>query len=193
MGFVVFEIDPSNFTEEQVNLLKERVSEKRILKTPKKSKAGVRVRETSVKQNDVELGDIDIFDFDTYSTDYKLIKSVFTKANNLELCLRSALLIDYKYNYLSEESRDAFVKMMKEKKSKAGIDGLREYLESVLDVLDPLYIITCFYRHFAPNKPKEEVEKLHEKYSSISHVTMFNCAYRKYVDQNWKNKELWFE
>ena len=157
MRFVVFEIDPSNFTEEQVNLLKECVSEKRVIKRTK-------------RKDVVEFGDVDIFDFETYSTDYKLIKSVFTKANSLELYLRAALLIDYKYNYLSEESRGAFIKMMKEKKSESGVDGLRKYLENVLNVLDPLYIITCFYRHFAPNKSKEEVEKLHEKYSSISCV-----------------------
>jgi hypothetical protein len=134
----------------------------------------------------LDNGMVDIFDFKKYAKEFKFLGQYFS---GLERYLRAALLIDYKYNHLSHEGREALSATLDKK---VEVKQKREFLINLLDSFESRYILYHFYRHHAPYKSVDEIEQIYEKYESISFCTMFNCMYRVYVDKNWKNKELWF-
>ena len=150
-----------------------------------RSKIHVTTRE-EISDKIVDNGMVDIFDFKTYKAEHELMKKYY---KDLTLILKTALLIDYKYNHLPDDG-DAFTKTFNSKKT---AKEKMAYIELSFDVFEPLYILHHFYRHYAPDKTEEEIDEIYEKYESISLTTMFNCAYRKYVDSGWKNDKLWFE
>jgi hypothetical protein len=126
--------------------------------------------------------DVDIFDFDTYKQEYKLLSKYY---KGLELFLRTALLIDYKYNHLNPENRKLFEEILKSKKEQ------KKYIELMLDVFEPLYVLYQFYRHYSPSTSKEKLDQIYEKYS-VNPSEMFNRMYRKYVDEDWQDQKMWF-
>lgn len=138
----------------------------------------------------VNAGMVDIFDFVTYQKEYKFMGQYFTE---LERTLRTALLVDYKYNHLSEEGRTELTRALEKKKS---AKEKAEYLKLILDTFEPLYIIHHFYRHYAPKKTAKEIDAIYKKYEHQPGV-MFNCAYRVYVDKELpkatQSEKLWFE
>lgn len=105
--------------------------------------------------------------------------------SDLERYLRTALLIDYKYNHLSSKDRHVFDDVLNSKPE----DEKKNYIELMLDVFEPLYILHQFYRHFAPDK-MDKLDMLYEKYQNHP-GEMFNRMYRVYVDKEWVDKPLW--
>ena len=148
-----------------------------------------------VTYGDIIRNNVDIFDNKTYSKEVTLIKKFFIK-NPVETSLRSALLIDYLYNHNSEEGRKFFYDKLASYRLKT---DKKRFLASMLDVFEPLYIITQFYRHYALEKLQKEgicmVEKLIDKYKAEKAVVrMYNGLYRVYVDGGWVKRDegLWF-
>lgn len=132
-----------------------------------------------------EFGDpmeVDIFSFEVYEKEYQFMSRYF---KGVELILRTALFIDYKYNYLSSEARKVYLKAIKNKKDKAA------YLRLTLDVFEPLYLLTKWFEHFNP-KSQEHVKNTLDKYKNHLDV-MFNRMYKARFDKDWdETTKLWF-
>jgi hypothetical protein len=142
----------------------------------------------AIQEEDLYDG-VDIFDFKTYKHEYEFMKLYFT---DLELYLRTALFIDYKYNYLPPEQNMVFEDKIKTKKQKK---HQMEYITSVLDSFEPLYIVTKWFLHFAPEKLKNNSNfalNAVNKYKNYNYV-MFNRMYKARIDPNWDDMhKLWF-
>ena len=126
---------------------------------------------------------VKIFDFETYKAEHELMKKYFS---DLELMLRTALFIDYKYNHLPPDQNTIFEKQIKKSKNKL------KYISTVLDAFEPLYIVRQWFLHFTPDKPKTFASKTIEKYKYHIDV-MFNRMYKARFDPNWSDtSKLWF-
>lgn len=132
------------------------------------------------------LEGVDIFDFDTYNKEFDLMKKYF---DGLELYLRTALFIDYKYNHLSEKDRNIVEETLKKKTDKL------EYIVSMFDVFEPLYLLSHWFNHFAPEKLKKNPnhpKELLQKYN-IHIDVLFNRLYKFRIDKSWdEHHQLWF-
>lgn len=141
-------------------------------------------------ENIIDESMVDIFDFEKYHKEYKFMGQYF---KDLERVLRTALLIDYKYNHQTEEGRTATDRRIEKEKS---AKDKRAYLENLLDAFEPLYILHHFYRHYDPTKNASDINAIYKKYELTPGI-MFNCAYRVHVDKEWpkasKSEKLWFE
>lgn len=171
MKKVVLVIDLNLFSYSEISHLRKKVYSKNL---------------KEISECILDNGMVDIFDFETYSKEFKFLGQYFS---GLEKYLRTALLIDYKYNHLSEEGRQALSVSLDKR---VEFSEKKKFLITILDSFEARYVLYHFYRHHAPEKSTEDIEKIYEKYESVSFATMFNCMYRVYVDKNWKNKELWF-
>lgn len=138
---------------------------------------------------DIIKGTVDIFDFDTYSDEYTLMSKYFS---DLELVLRTALFIDYKYNYLNPKDKDVFEKQLN---TKEGKKAKREFIRLTLDVFEPLYLVTQWYRHFNPQALEENPKKAEQTVDKYKfHIdVMFNRMYKARFDPDWDEEtKLWF-
>lgn len=109
--------------------------------------------------------------------------------SGLELMLHTALFIDYKYNHLPPDQNTVFEEQIKIKKSKK--DKLA-YINIVLDVFEPLYIVKCWFDFYAPEKPEHFASNAVEKYKNHIDV-LFNRMYRARFDPKWDDQhKLWF-
>jgi hypothetical protein len=123
---------------------------------------------------------IDNFDFEKYSEIYNLL---FNYYSNLELYLRTAILIDYLHNYnFTVEERNKFIDEAKDKD--------KEYFDDLTDTFIIEELLRKWYMHFSPDKI-EEVDTILTKYINCE-SELFNRLYKKYVDKNWIKQELWF-
>jgi len=150
----------------------------------KKSKKSGKEKSRDDIEDDILDDTVDIFDFNTYKDEYKLMGKYY---EGLERYLRTALLIDYKYNHLNEKNRHIFDDVLENKPKKER----KQYIELMLDVFEPLYMLHQFYRHFAPKK-MNKLNEIYNKYQTVP-AEMFNRMYRVYVDKNWVDQALWFE
>lgn len=126
-----------------------------------------------------------IFDFKTYKAEHDLMKQYYS---GLELMLRTALFIDYKYNYLPRNKNEVFEKQIKKHKNKL------EYISTVLDAFEPLYIVTQWFTYFAPEKLEKPdyIDNILNKYKLHLDV-MFNRMYKARFDKDWDDTtKLWF-
>lgn len=131
---------------------------------------------------------VDIFDFDTYKKEYDMLSEYFS---GLDLYLRTALLIDYTYNYLSENNRHLVEDSINQKHSHS---EKLSYLTDLLDAFEPKYILIQWYRHHLPEKLKTDpgvVDRLLSKYGDHVDV-LLNRMYKKHVDSDWTITPLWF-
>lgn len=129
---------------------------------------------------------VDVFDFKTYAAEHKLLSKYF---DGLELMLRCALLIDYKYNHLAENDRNTVEEKLSTKKRK----HRKAYLETVLDTFEPLYLITKWFSHFYPDKSQDAIVVTWNKYKHHLSV-LFNRMYKKRIDPEWcETTKLWFD
>ncbi len=136
-------------------------------------------------QSENDKIEIKIFDFNTYKLEHNLMKQYYS---GLELMLRTALFIDYKYNHLPPAENTIFEQQIKKHKNK------KEYINTVLDVFEPLYIVTQWFSYYAPEKLKnpEFIPKTMEKYKNHTDV-MFNRMYKARFDSKWSDTtKLWF-
>jgi len=128
-------------------------------------------------------GEIDIFNFESFPKDYKLFSTYF---EGVELYLRLAIWLQYRYDYnftpLDQEKLDDEVNKAKDKK---------EFLMKLTEVFITENLVEAWYKHFCPSK-LHMVEKLLDDYVFAEDV-FFNRLYRRYVDPNWEDVELWFE
>ncbi len=127
-----------------------------------------------------------IFDFVKYKHEHQLMQKYY---KNLELMLRTALFIDYKYNHLPPDQNTIFEEQIKTKKTKK--DKLK-YISLVLDSFEVLYIVEQWFNFFAPEKPDDFASKAIDKYKF--HIdAMFNRMYKARCDAQWDDtSKLWF-
>lgn len=131
---------------------------------------------------------VDIFDFVTYSHEYNLMMDHFTE---LELFLRTAILIDYKHNYLSERNRNIIDIALN---TKSDPHAKRKFLKEITNVLEPAYIMLHWYRHFVPDKLNSDpsvVSRVVNRYQGNEDIA-FSQMYKKRVDPNYHHKPIWF-
>jgi hypothetical protein len=144
---------------------------------------------TATESDDIDISDkVDIFDFDTYQEEFDLLSDYF---GGLELYLRTALLIDYKYNHLAPENRQVFDDALNKHKT---YDNKKEFLENILDAFEPREMLAQWYRHFIPDKLREDpdvINRVAEKYQDKIDIA-FNRMYKKRVDPDWELSPLWF-
>jgi hypothetical protein len=141
------------------------------------------------QSNDIVTeSDADIFDFDKYNLEYNIMSEFFT---GLELYLRTALFIDYKYNHLSPNDRKIIDHIIETQETR---EKKHKFLESMFNVMEPEYIMTHWFRHFAPdviqNKPNV-VNNILDRYGGFEDIA-FNRMYKKRVDHDWRLRPLWF-
>lgn len=120
---------------------------------------------------------VDIFDFKTYFDDFTLFTRYFF---GLELYLRSAIWINYKYEYLNTiEERNKLEQELKQNKDK------KLYLCMITDSFEVETLVEKWYHHFNPNKLTSRenfIEYILNKTQYIAHPDhLFNQLYRKYV------------
>lgn len=124
---------------------------------------------------------IDVFDFPRYKKEYQAFSHYFA---DVELYLRLAIFLDYKYNYLrTMEERYTLDQSLSNKKA----------LIDITDIFDTPKLLLLWYLHFNPEMANEEtVNEVLDKYESHEDV-LFNRLYKKYVNPNYSgNKPLWF-
>lgn len=124
--------------------------------------------------------DIDIFDFNKYSEVFNIMSKHY---EGIELYLRTAIYIDYLYNYnMSQTEVTTFIDELKTK--------TKEDINSVTDIFIMEDIVESWYKHFAQEKV-DEVDDILMRYINCE-SELFNRLYKKYVDVNWVNIRLWF-
>jgi predicted NAD-dependent protein-ADP-ribosyltransferase YbiA (DUF1768 family) len=154
-------------------------------KEPEKSSPKIKPPKTkTIETEDIGAG-VDIFDFDKYKKDYDMVAKYYTE-NKLELLLRAAIYIDYKYNYIKKTSDRTILDKSVQK-------GGKQYLDTILDVFEPRYLLVKFYKHQGSDKADdpEWLDEILIKYANHEDK-MFNRIYRRYYDEDWVNKPLWF-
>lgn len=180
----VSEEEPRKETMKEKTLRLKKEKETPPIKESMKEKM-LRLKKEKDTKNENVLEGVDIFDFDTYKKEFDLMSEYY---DGLELYLRTALFIDYKYNHLNEENKNIVEDTLKKKKNK------KEYLESLFDVFEPIYLLTHWFNHFAPEKLDDpnHMQKLIDRYQG--HIDgLFNKAYKNRVDKSWDvNHKLWF-
>ena len=125
---------------------------------------------------------VQIFNFEKYKSEHELMKKYFS---GLELMLRTALFIDYKYNHLPPDQNTIFEQQIKKHKNKL------KYISTVLDAFEPLYTVQQWFDFFA-DKPEDFASKTVEKYKYHIDV-MFNRMYKARFDPEWcETEKLWF-
>lgn len=160
------------------------------------------VKDKAILNKAVELSTpikVDVFKFESFKTEKKVFEKFYS---GLELYLRLAIFLEYKYNYLSVENRDVLDFRVDKKTGKVllvkrvngklkGTPTGKKYFDEITNVFEPYHIIKRWYEHFDPERPKKNVLNLAEKYSGYEDAA-FNKMYKKYVDEEWISKPLWF-
>lgn len=154
---------------------------------------------SSVKQQ--KKTKLDIFDFDKYPKEHRVFKYFYS---DLELHLRFAIFISYKYGHLSKENRSILnlsiskktgvpLKIYKKNGCLKGTPIDKEYLDMLTDTFEPYYLVKYWYFHYNPEKysDKNKIYKMLERYRLYEDV-IFNKIYKLYVDPDWQYSCLWF-
>lgn len=133
----------------------------------------------------------DPFDFATYPEDKAIFDKYFTK---IELYLRLAIWINYKYDYIQTAKDRADLMAEYAAKSADGAVAAKEFLVKLTDAFDTTALLTQWYQHFAPAKVAD-VDTHLQTYINCE-GQLFNKLYKKYVDQSFDQsqfQQLWFE
>src|SRR5690606_17265239 len=123
----------------------------------------------------------------TYEAEYQLMSEFFS---DLELYLRTALLIDYKYNHLASKDRNIVDNALATKSSH---ETKKKFLEDFTDVIEPAYVIVMWYKHFLSDtlvSDPEVIGRVLARYIGYEDVA-FNRMYRKRVDEMHELSPLW--
>ena len=130
---------------------------------------------------------IDVFDFKTYFDDFLIFTRYYS---GLELYLRIAIWLSYKYEYIqSQEERNNLDDELHQNKKR------KEYLDTMTDSFEPRDLVEKWYHHFNPIKIKPGfIDYVMNKPQYLAHPDcIFNQLYHKYVDQEWDIIAiLWF-
>jgi hypothetical protein len=132
---------------------------------------------------------IDIFDIKVFHLENELLSRYYS---NLELLLRTSILVDYIHNH-RKITKKGYYKLMTEFKSYEKKD-----FDNILNVFDMQYLLEKWFYHFKKtnkdaDKTDIQVENLLLKYRSHENM-LWNRLYKKYVDKNWNtNYKLWFD
>lgn len=123
----------------------------------------------------------DIFDLNGKFMYIKLLMRRFY--SEIELYLRSAILIDYifAYNLTKKEIYEFITKCKTYSKTQ---------MDEFTNVFVVDYMLEKWYQHFAPNKI-QNIEFILQKYQNYE-SDLFNHLYKKYVNTNYTKKKLWF-
>jgi hypothetical protein len=130
--------------------------------------------------------EIDAFDFVKYKNEYDLFRKYFT---GLELYLRTAIYILYKYEYITNLNDRLLLDKEMNNSTEQATD-----LELLTDSFEPKELVMKWYYHFNPDRDNLEsfVDDLLSKHIGCENV-VFNSLYKKYVDSSWNRyTELWF-
>jgi hypothetical protein len=181
------------FTEENLIFLEEAIASTHTEDT---LPATVHPKEKS------QTNEIDIFDFDFYNLEHNSLTPYFS---GLELLLRTAILIDYRHNHLSEEGRNVMKIVISKKTNKPLLEYqtkegekrgkvlTKKYFDNFTNVFEPRHLMEKFYLHFAPEKLEDRIflKNALKKFKGYEDVA-FNKMYKIYVDEDWVAKPLWF-
>lgn len=171
------------FTEENLPFLLEAISQHAVVE-----KAKVTSKKPLVKKGKPLAAKVDIFDFVTFKKEYAALACLYS---GLELHLRTALLLDYKYNYLAKEDRHILNLVVSKKTGKpllaytnpegklVGKPVTKKYMNNFTNVLEPYYIFKKWYQHYNPSKldDKKFLKDTLEKYQGHEDVAL-NKMYR---------------
>jgi hypothetical protein len=125
----------------------------------------------------------DIFAFENYPQDFGLFSQYFT---GIELYLRLANWIQYKYEYLRE------YEMEKLDNEVYRVTNIKKFLEDITGTFEPREILERWFKHFKPIlNTTEKIDETLERYYLCEDV-LFNKLYRTHVDNNWVYVPLWF-
>lgn len=169
----------------------------RILEQAITSVEGVK-KKVEKKQHKVEVI-VDIFDFEKFRDEYEVFSTFY---EGLELYLRCAIFLDYKYNHLQEKDRKIvefciskrtghLLQVVRTGKKKVGRPLMKSYLDDFTNVFETTHIFEAWYLHFDPSRDEENIYGILDRYEQHSDVVL-NKMYRKYVDKDWVYKPLWF-
>lgn len=158
---------------------------------------GVKKQSTKKEVEKVEQV-ADIFDFEKYQEEYKVFSLFY---GGLELYLRCAIFLDYKYNHLQEKDRKIvefciskktgnILQVVKNGNKKVGRPLKKGYLDEFTNVFETIHLFEAWYLHFDSNRV-EKIENTLDRYEQHTDV-LWNRMYRKYVDEDWVYKPLWF-
>lgn len=125
--------------------------------------------------------EVDIFDMERYSFFYHLLEPYY---RDLELLLRTAILIQYLYDY-NLTQRERFQEIVNIQ------NGGKEYVDSRYDMFSFDEMVIKWYHHF--NLPDKDFDILIERYRGHQ-AEFFKRVYKKYVDKTFEkhDQELWF-
>lgn len=119
--------------------------------------------------NKIKTLTVDIFDFITFRIIFILLHKFY---NGTELYLRSAILIDYLFNYnLTEKD---IIKCINEL-----INYNNKRMDDFTNIFEIKYILTKWYNHFNQNLIKN-IDTILDKYKTHE-SELFNRLYIKYV------------
>jgi hypothetical protein len=164
--------------EDAISKFMNEQKEKKVVKVEDK-KENKKISEENADNNDNQFNN-DIFNFEVYSHIFHFMTKFYTE---LELYLRTAILIDYIYNYnLNEKERKIFLEdlMCKDKK----------YFDEFTSTFDSEYLLSCWYTHFN-KKQINSIDTILQKYIYAENE-LFNKLYIKYVNKKFKRVKLWF-
>jgi hypothetical protein len=140
----------------------------------------------------------DVFAFENFKQERRVFGKFYS---GLELYLRLAIFLEYKYNYLDPTAREILNLVVKKsgevflaRRVQGKLRGTlvtKKYFDNITNVFEPYQFLKRWYQHFAPEKSKESIQGIAEKYSGYECVA-FNRMYQKYVDPEWECKPLWF-
>jgi len=142
---------------------------------------------------------VDIFDFVKYHEEYEILSRFYS---DLELYLKTAIFLDYKYNYLREKDRSVLDIRISEKSGKVllvpagsqrGKVLKQKYFDTFTNVFEPHHLLKAWYKHFAPEKleNKNWLAATEEKYAGHEDVA-FSKMYIIYVDPEYQPRSIWF-
>lgn len=145
----------------------------------------------SIEYNDDDFDDItkelDVFDFVKYKNEYELF-AMFYKG--LELQIRAANFITYKYCWLKEEKdRRILENEIYTNKDGSNREAIKNYLDLMSNLTDNYQLLWSWYKHYNPSV-MWNVTNLYNKWNNhMSHF--FNNLYIRYVDEDAERVDLW--
>jgi hypothetical protein len=139
--------------------------------------------------NDV-YKDIYPFNDEKYPIDSNMFKLYFS---GLEYTLRLAIWTIYKYGYLP--SHTILTTEIEHKHLMDQVQGatdIKEFLITLTSTFETKELLYYWYMKWDTNKATgPHIDKLFNQYG-YHQDALFNRIYRKYVDKNWVDIELWF-
>jgi hypothetical protein len=160
---------------------------KRPAAAPEKKTTASKKKAMEKLRDEMGLGDIDPFDFEKYPKDLALFKKYF---DGLELYLRLALWIFSRYYDLDDRQIRELLEDLKEAQDE-GEEAEEDFLADKTEDSLEKELLSYWYLHWNQDLANlKDVDRIFNRYYNCEEV-LFNRLYRKYVDPDWEDVELW--